>query len=145
MEDDADWSRLCHFQGRSAAHTRDTSTVPLPPHLPSLQAHGCFTGCPRNEFSCQNAHSSHTALCRRCHCSWIPQIPSLCLKESRTRAVTQRPFQGAPRTTAPHPYLSHWNRLCKRSSKTRKTVPTSSPPDMRPGLKFKVYHTRCRL
>ena len=98
-------ARLCHFQGRSTTHTRDTITV-LPSHLPPHQARGCFTGCPRNEFSCQNARSSHTALCRQCHCSWIPQILSLCLKENRTWAVKQRPLRGCtPSTDALSPLL----------------------------------------
>ena len=103
-----------HSQGSSTTHTQDTITVLEPSHPPPHQARGCLTGCPRNELSCQNAHSSHTALCRQCHCSWIPQIPSLCLEEHQTRAVRERPLRDANPTPLPsHPCLRRWNYLFK--------------------------------
>lgn len=108
--------------------------------LPTEGALGYHTGCPRNEFSCRNVHSLHTALCRQYRCSWIPQTLSLCLKESRTPVIKQRLLRGCPHnltTSDPKPT----ELLIHMKLQTWKIATPAAPFS----LAFKLYHTKRRL
>lgn len=139
-----DWSLSLHFQGFKK--TTDIQIFTVLPRtdpltcLPTEGAVGYHTGCPRNEFSCQNVHSLHTALCRQYRCSWIPQTLSLCLKESRTSVIKQRILCGCPHNLTPSD-PKPTELLLHMKLQTWKTATTSAPFS----LAFKLYHTKCRL